>query len=272
MKIFGRGVWASLAALFLFCGVSSESAWAKAFDMEMTGITVTAINPADQAGPQAFYVNAKLRIECRYRWGEFKLKNPPVPLVIGFAYDHGGNMPIFPQIDLGPPAAAGTIGTAAVEWSPKETGNYKLMCTIMKKDNTVPGALDANLANNSQYAYPIVKPRPPGKVGSPPAGAVAIAPGGGVVPGLSGNVKQCPTSLSAAVKVDPHQLVHPLNSPADTAETKVMLYLQKSEAAANNVNCYYASHNKDVPKLVVTIKCPNASSQSGKPGAFNCTN
>jgi hypothetical protein len=98
-----------------------------------------------------------------------------------------------------------------------------------------------------------------------------LKPGGTIIPGLSGLVKQCPTSLAATVKVDPQQLAGPLQSPADFAETKLMLYLKSSETAGNNAVCRYATNNKDVPDLVVTIKCPNASAKSGTPGAFNCT-
>src|SRR3990167_8242927 len=147
MGTFGRGVWVSLAVLFFFCGLSSGSAWAKAFDMEMLDISVTAKSPADQAGPKTFYVNAKLKIECSYRWGEIDPKKPPPPLIIGFAYDRGnsGNMPIFPYSDLGPPAVAGTVRTVAAEFSPNEAGSYKISCVIMKKDNTLPGPLDVNL-------------------------------------------------------------------------------------------------------------------------------
>ncbi len=72
--------------------------------------------------------------------------------------------------------------------------------------------------------------------------------------------------------MDAHQLNSPLHSPADMAQSTVMLYFKNSQAAGNNVVCRYSTHNKDVPDLVVTIKCPNASAQSGKPGAFNCTN
>lgn len=164
MKTAGREICASLVTLCLVWGVSSEAAWAKAFDMEMLGITVTAKNPADQAGPNTFYVNARLRVECRYRWGKIDPRNPPPPLVIGFSSVLGdGPMSRFPQSDLGRPSPAGTVGTAAAEFSPTEAGNYKLSCAIMKK---VGGALaDANGGNNAQHAYPVVKPRPRGKSG-----------------------------------------------------------------------------------------------------------
>lgn len=269
MKIFGRGVWASLAALFLFCGVSSESAWAKAFDMEMTGITVTAEKSADQAGSNTFYLDSPVKVECRYRWGEFELRNPPPPLVIQFFHEPADkNFVNFRASAAGPPAAAGTIGVATAGFQTYTKGTIKVWCDIYKQAGG--NFADANTQNNQKTAYITVLPRPPAKLGSAPGKAAALKPGMGVVPGLSGNVKQCPTSLFAAVKVDPYQLVSPLNSPADTAETKVVLYLQKSEAAANNVNCHYASHNKDVPNLVVTIKCPNASPQGGQNHSFTC--
>jgi hypothetical protein len=149
------------------------------------------------------------------------------------------------------------------------TGTIKVWRDIHKKAGGK--FFDANSANNRKEILITVKPRS-GKLGSAQSSPTMPKPGVEAVPGLSGHVKQCPTSLSAAVKVDAHQLTHPLNSPADMAETKVMLHLKQSQAAGNNVVCHYATHNKDVPDLVVTIKCPNASAQSGKAGSFNCTN
>jgi hypothetical protein len=268
MRTFGRKAFATLAALLL-CGLASESAWAKAFDMEMTGISVTAENPADQVGPNIFYLGATIKINCSYRWGEFPLNNPPPPLLIQFYHSPGDKGHVnFTAASVGPPAATGTVKTASASFLTYGVGDFKILCEIMRKEGTLG---DANVANNKKEVFITVKARAV-KLGSAGLSPAAAKPGMGIVPGMSGHVKQCPTSLSAAVKVDAHQLTHPLNSPADMAETKVMLHLKQSQAAGNNVVCHYATHNKDVPDLVVTIKCPNASAQSGKAGSFNCTN
>ncbi len=270
MRTFARKICTGFMVLFIIYASSLEFAWAKAFDMEMVGITVTAQKPADQVGPNTFYLDSEVKVECRYRWGEFPLNNPPPPLLIQFFHDPPFSGYVnFSAGDAGPPAATGTVGTATATFKTYTTGTIKVWCDIHKKAG---GNLsDANVGNNKKEVLISVKPRSIPKSGLAPLAPGTAKPGAGSIPGLTGNIKQCPTSLSATVKVDPQQLVHPLNSPADMAETKVMLYLQKSEAAANNINCYYASNNKDVPNLVITIKCPNASPQGGQMHSYSCT-
>ena len=266
MRTFGRKAFATLAALLL-CGLSSESAWAVSYDgARVTDIKVVAQDPADQAGPTSFYKGGKLKAVCQYGYVQtgshaaipwvnvrlYVLSNQGVPLVfrtmkgcLSQTCTADGDVPT-------------NIGTGAVG----------VGCMVAPLDG--PDLKDANPANNKKETFIVIKPRPV-KLGSAPSSPAAAKPAMGIVAGLSGHVKQCPSSLSATVKVDPHQLVNPLDSPADMAETKVTLYFKNSQTAGNNVVCRYATHNKDVPDLVVTIKCPNASAQSGKPGAFNCT-
>jgi hypothetical protein len=266
MRTFDRKVFATLAALLL-CGLASESAWAVSYDdARVTNISVIAQNPADQQGPMSFYEKGKLKVVCQYGYVQtgsgaaipwvnvrlYVLSNQGVPLV--FRTTKG----CLSQTCTADGDVPTNIGTGAVG----------VGCMVTRLDG--PDLKDANPANNKKETFIVIKPRPV-KLGSAQSSPVVGKPGMGVVPGLSGHVKQCPTSLSATVKVDAHQFAGPLNSPADMAETKVTLYFKNSQTAGNNVVCRYATHNKDVPDLVVTIKCPNASAQSGKPGAFNCT-
>ncbi len=243
-------------------------------DARVTGVSVISQNPADQAGPMAFYEKSQLKAVCQYGYVQtgsgagipwtkvhlYILSSAGVPFVFST------QKACLSQTCTAEGGVPTDVGTGAIGIG---TGAVGIGCKITRQDGVE--LKDADPANNKKEVFITVKPRPL-NLGSARSSPVASKPVLGVVPGLAGSVKQCPTSLSAAVKVDAHQLNSPLHSPADMAQSTVMLYFKNSQAAGNNVVCRYSTHNKDVPDLVVTIKCPNASAQSGKPGAFNCTN
>ena len=268
MKTLGRQVYAILAVLILLCGLATVPAWAANYDdARVTDVSVIAQNPADQAGPMTFYEKSQLKAVCQYGYVQtgsgaaipwtkihlYVLSSAGVPLVFSTQTT----------------CLSQTCTAAGVLPKDIGTGAVGIGCKITRQDGAE--LKDADVANNKKEVFIILKPRPV-NLGSARSSPAAAKPGLAAIPGLSGHVKQCPASLSATVSVDKGQFLGPLNSPADMAETKLTLFLQKSEAAANNINCFYASYNKGVSDLVVTIKCPNASAQSGKPGAFNCTN
>lgn len=118
-----------------------------------------------------------------------------------------------------------------------------------------PGLADATKAQVGGPAE-VQKQRP--KLQQAPD-APAQAGVGRVGLGTAGQIKSCRTSLTASVEVDPQQFGGPQFGPADLADTTLTLYLQESQAAANHINCFYASNQGDVPNLVVTVECQNAA-------------
>lgn len=283
IKTFVRKICTGLIVLFLIYGSSSWPVWGadNYDDAQVIEVSVTAQNPADQAGPITFYDQSQLKVVCKYRYVQtgsggaipwtslqlYTLSGSGTPLVFSNQKTCLPGTPIKDPYKVGAYHSQTCTVEGVVSNLPQ--GGVGIGCKITRQDG---GALtDVNVANNKKEVFISVKPRPTARVGSVPAVAAPDKPSTGVVPGLSGAIKQCPASISAMVKVDPHQFINPLNSPVDMAETKMTLYLQKSEAAANNVNCYYASNNKDVPNLVVTIKCPNASPQSGQMHSYTCS-
>lgn len=266
MKISCRRSCASLAVLFLVCGLSSESVWAIPVDTKMLDITVTAKNPADQTSPNTFYLGAPLKVKCRYQWGaDHPEYSKATPLEIRFYSDPHppGENGIIGYRNVGS-GIAGTIHTAEIDFKTNMGGTIDVSCRV-----TQDGYLYQSKNSNHAGVKIQVVPQPITLKG-PAITKTKADPGGMRM--LSPYIKQCPTSLSATVKVDAHQLSGPQQSPADLADTQLMLYFQSAQAAGNNVVCRYATEHKDVPDLVITIKCPNASAQQGSPGVFNCTN
>ncbi len=218
MKKLGRGICASLAALFLVGGLSLQTAWAKAFDMEMVGITITAKNPADQAGPTTFYFNREVKIECKYKWGEFYLKNPPPPLQIHFFIEPPPE-PLWNHVhvgDIGPPAATGTVGSTTTMFKTNTIGTIKVGCEILKKSGVELN--DANVGNNKKEVVISVKlaPKPGGGLApntgpvmpTQPKGLPDITSGTGVVIGG----KSAPWGSSVTVDVKSAHSVNMNNS------------------------------------------------------------
>lgn len=257
-------------AVAVLIGANAASASKYYDDAYIASVKVFASDLADQAGPNTFYEKSKLKMVCQYGYLQTG-SGGVIPWV---------NVHLYVLSSQGVPLAFSTTKGCLSETCSAEgylptnigTGGVGVGCMVSRLDGA--DLKDANPANNKKEVFVSIKPRPgkPVKLGRAPA----VAPGGkaktgvGIVPGLSGNVKQCRTSLVASVKVDPHEFASPLNSPAEQSQTKVTLYLQKSELGANSANCHYATNNKDVPNLVVTINCPNASPQGGQSHSFTC--
>lgn len=162
-------------------------------------------------------------------------------------------------------------------WNATGIGTHFVMCKV-NTDNQIS---DGNKDNDTVLQKIVVIPgtsietkveKPPARTASSKPLSTSVTASGMAGAGSSGKVKSCRTSLSATIDVDKQQFVGPMFGPADTAQTKLTLYLQTSEAAANHVNCYYASHKKDIPKLVVTVQCKNAAVHGGQPNSYACTN
>lgn len=193
--------------------------------------------------------------------GSIQLEGNPLPAVF---------LNFLPAGTFAPPL--GPKGVFETSWPMDKPGTYKFTCGVSVPRIAIMNDIFDPLGNNTKQAQLTVTPKPtvPRLSANQPVGPVMKAPMTNLGNSLSGAVKSCQTSLSASVNVDSHQFANPSFGPADMAQTKIMLHLQKSEAAGNNINCYYATHGKDVPNLVVTVKCNNAAPYGGQPHSYGC--
>jgi hypothetical protein len=146
-----------------------------------------------------------------------------------------------------------------------------LGCRIVKlQDNA---ALQDAIATNDFKEIFVSAEAAPSRGGSSRAGSstAATTSAAGVGLSFSGNVKQCQTSLAAAVTPSPNQFAGALNGPADFAPGMIMLHLKSSQTAGNGFVCRYASQGKDVPDFAVSIQCQNAAPRAGAAHTYGCT-
>lgn len=258
---------AALAALCLVVGPPGGSAEAASPELKMLDIAVEPVNAADKPGPGQYDLGSPLKIRCRYQWGDHAPTWQPPPLEIRFYNDpHAPGSGIVGASKVGPPGFTGAINTAVASFTTDLTGTIELSCRI-----TEGGYLYKSSGLNQAKTTIQVVPRPAKPVALRNPSTAAMVPAAGAA-GLTPFVKACPTSLSAAVTVNSYQLAGPQQSPATVASSSLILHFKSAEAFGDNIACRYATENKDVPDLVVTIKCPNASAQAGQPTAFHCTN
>ncbi len=175
-------------------------------------------------------------------------------------------------------------GQFSAHWRPTDLdlGKQMFYCTVRFKNMEGWYEPGGGTQNNQSFSWitviflstttaPAPKPTVPRLSANEPSGPVQRQPMPGLGTALSGAVKSCQTSLSASVNVDSHQFASAMFGPADMAQTNIMLHLQKSEAVGNNINCHYSTQRKDVPNLVVTVKCNNAAPHGGQPHSYGCT-
>lgn len=180
-------------------------------------------------------------------------------------------------------------GKSQTTWSASGPGLHTLRCALDVKNQT--RAAEKNLSNNTLRTTIKVVPSvvrvprftpsvtlPTAMLGTPSLGVPpAVAPVKPPIPSSTPTVskdanitKSCREALRASLEVDSSEFADPAHGPADMARAQLTLHLKKSEATANNVNCYYASKHEDVPSFVVTLKCLNASRQEGAAHSYQC--
>ncbi len=275
MTILGKHLGSTLATVLAACSLTALPARAADSydDARVLKIAVTAQNPGDQSGPTSFYASAKLTATCSYGYVKTGLiSNYAVPWTsVQFFYRKPGSgaLVVFGSVKTClAPNCTSTYGLPALP-PPGITVGCKLV--RLQDGAELP---DAIVTNNKAETFVTIQSKP-ATIGAMRSGGAwsKAAPGAvsGLGSALSGHVKQCQTALSASVNVDAQQLAGPLFGPAELAQTKIMLHLQGSEAAGNYVNCHYATSGKDVPNLVVVLKCANAAPRTGQPHSFSCT-
>lgn len=257
----------AVATLCLIVGLPGASAQAASPELKMLDIAVEPLNAADRSGPGQYYLGSPLKIRCRYQWGDHAPNWQPPPLEIRFYNEpHAPGSGIVGASKVGAPGFTGAINTAVADFKTDLAGTIGLSCRI-----TEGGYLYKSSGANQATTTIQVVPRPAKPVALRNPSTAASAPAAGAA-GLTPFIKTCPTSLSAAITVNSYQLAGPQQSPATAASASLILHFKSAEAFGDNIACRYATENKDVPDLVVTIKCPNASAQSGQPTAYHCTN
>jgi len=148
-----------------------------------------------------------------------------------------------------PKSIAGHSGPAI--WTAKGVGRHSARCVV----NQPKQISDRNPNNNitGMVVINVVKKKPV----APPAGLN----------------KSCRPFLIAGLAISPlKHFSDPKFGPAEVPKREMLLFLRKSEAAGNFVNCHYESKNRDVTGFVINLRCNGAVPVAGQQHSYSCRN
>jgi hypothetical protein len=112
--------------------INGAEASGNPYEFEVTGISVRAANPADNAGPSTFYLGAHIVVECGYRWlGASPPASWTKDILMQFYHSPAPGYVNFSarQIQTAPP---GVVLKANASYASYAKGTFEVSCSALK--------------------------------------------------------------------------------------------------------------------------------------------
>jgi hypothetical protein len=220
-------------------------------DARVTGVSVIASNPADQAGPMTFYEKSKLKVACKYEYAQ-SLKKTGIPQgeVRLYARGSGGGHFVFSTQKLCYSQSCTMEGALPANLGTGSAGSFGIGCEFTMPDGSE--LKDAIVANNKKEVLITVVPPPKKPTGLMSTDERKIA---------------CPKSLGAWLDADLSTL-NPQDLQSPPQKKKIVLALIGSGPVLDTIQCNYGTAKET--QMFLNLKCNEPKKDPQQLHTYRC--